>query len=362
MFSIRILIVILFTLYAIPHQAQKRISQKEKKNVITSLKDVITSNYVFPDKAIQINRALDSLHALGKYKKISAFLVFADTLTNDLVRISKDKHFKLQYRPDLAQPRVPEKEADSKEEPDTNEERIDLNFWYAQKANFGFEKVEVLEGNIGYIKLTFFDVFEWVKPTMDAAMGFVSNTDALIIDLRGNNGGYNSATYLTSYFFNETPMLLNTSYNRAANETKESYTFEKVDGERYLDKPVYILVDEESFSRAEGFAYGMKHFKRATILGQTTPGAAHSIDFIKMENSFFIQVPVERMMHPITKTDWEGVGVIPDSTTSKEQTLNVAYQQALDHLISQEKNEALGIHHDKLMKKYEAIKEKINGQ
>ncbi|MEL6812135.1 MAG: S41 family peptidase [Bacteroidota bacterium] len=355
MSRLKIFIFVLFISYPLKNKAQTVLSKQQKDNVIENTKRVIKSNYVFIEKARGLNRSLDSLNSLGRYNDVKDYQIFADELTNDLVSSSSDKHFKVQYRPDLAK----SSRKESNEERNESEERIDLNFWYAQKVNFGFQEVEILDGNIGYIRLTFFDSFQWVKTTIDAAMGFVSNTDALIIDLRGNGGGYSSATYLASYFFKEEPTLWNTSFNRATNETENEYTFQQVDGERYLNKPIYVLVDEKSFSRAEGFAYGMKHFNKATILGQRTPGAAHFIDFIEIGDNFFIQVPVGRNIHPITKTDWEGIGVVPHIITLKEDTFKVAYDQALDALIAGQKNDALGIHYDKLIKKYKRIKEKI---
>ena len=353
--------IILFALQTTFIYSQKTISKKEKQAAIENVKESIDSNYVFVDKAKRINKALDSIYASGRYNPVNEYKAFATTLTDDLLTISKDKHFEVQYRPDLAESRR-KREAENDDQIEEHEETFDINYWYSQKINFGFEKVEILEGNIGYIKLTFFDIFQWVKPTIDATMGFVANTDALIIDLRGNGGGYRSATYMASYFFDEKPLLWSTTYNRATGETENEYIFQEIDGTRYLDKPIYILVDGKSFSRAEGFSYGMKHFKKATIIGQTTPGAAHGINFVELDNSFFIQVPVERNINPITKTDWEGKGVIPHIRTKEEETLKVAYTKALEMLMTSKKDEALGRHYDKLLKKYQGIIEKINNQ
>ena len=155
-------------------------------------------------------------------------------------------------------------------------------------------------------------------------------------------------------------MVWNTSYNRTTDQKESEYTYQEIDGERYLNKPLYILVDEQSFSRAEGFAYGMKHFNKATIIGQLTPGAAHGIHFLEMANGFFIQVPVERNIHPITQTDWEGVGVIPNIRTNKEESFTLAYIKALDTLMTTKRDKALGVHYDKLLQKYKEIKEKLN--
>ena len=58
-----------------------------------------------------------------------------------------------------------------------------------EASNFGFEKVERLEGNVGYLDLRGFHRAEVGGDTAAAAMNFLANTDALIIDLRKNGGG-----------------------------------------------------------------------------------------------------------------------------------------------------------------------------
>ena len=336
--------------------SQNSLSAKQKQEIIQQIKELIDSNYVFMDKAIIISDRLDSLQSSGKYTNIEDPKLFANALSTDLVTISKDKHFVIQYRPDLIESRKKRAKEQEKQESSTKEteEPIDLNLWYGQKENFGFEKVKILEGNIGYIKFNFFHFLDWVKPTIDASMSFVSNTDALIIDLRENGGGYRSDSYIGSYFFDQEPIIWNTSYDRSKGETESRYTYAEIDGDRYLNKPIYILVGEQSFSRAEGFAYCMKHFNKAIIVGQTTPGAAHGINFLEMKDSFFIQVPVEHNMHPITKTDWEGVGVIPNITSSKEETLKVAHLTALNELI----NKATSTNNQRLLKIYKSALEK----
>ncbi|MBW1294178.1 S41 family peptidase [Aquimarina litoralis] len=357
--------LLLFILYPFLTYTQA-VSKNEKYKVIQRIKVLIDSNYVFVDKAKLINNSIDSLDASGKYDAIKDYKAFAGVLTNDLVAISKDKHFVIQYRPELIKSRRESRKrqqiTENNDETESQEEEIDLDLWYAQKENFGFEKVEILDGNIGYIKLNFFHFLEWVQPTIDASMRFVANTDALIIDLRDNGGGYRSDSYIGSYFFDEKSTLWNTSYDRSKDLTENRYTYENVNGNRYLNKPIYILVGEKSFSRAEGFAYCMKHFNKAIIVGQTTPGAAHGINFLEMDDNFMIQVPVERNIHPVTKTDWEGIGVIPHIKTSKEESFNVAYTKALDTLLASKKDQALGVHYERLQKKYKEIKKKISNK
>jgi hypothetical protein len=57
------------------------------------------------------------------------------------------------------------------------------------RTNFGFERVEHLAGNIGHLELKAFHPPAVIGDSATAAMIFLPNTDALIIDLRQNNGG-----------------------------------------------------------------------------------------------------------------------------------------------------------------------------
>lgn len=336
--------------------AQPKLQNDEKDAVIEGIKTLIHSNYVFIDRVEYVNNALDSLHQTGKYDDITDSKDFAKVLSDDLVAITKDKHFKVQYSPELLKSRR-ERAKRQEEQRDTEEvdpEAIDWNEWYARQENFGFTKVEILDGNIGYMKLNFWHHLAWVESTIDATMGFLTNTDALIIDLRENQGGYSPTdTYLGSYFFDAQPKLWMSSYNRPTGETSSDSTFQELGGARYLDKPVYILVGEQTFSLAESFAYSMKHFGRATIIGKTTPGAAHGINFLAANDNFGVQVPVQYNIHPVTKTDWEGTGVRPDINTSPNEALKIAHLEALDRLIDHADRE-------RIIERYHKIKKDVS--
>lgn len=338
--------------------AQNRLPAHEKETVIERIKTLIDENYVFVDKISYVNNALDSLQKTGKYDGITDYEAFAKVLSEDLVGITQDKHFKVQYSPEFIQARrerLKRRQEATKEESQGQEEAtIDWGEWYARQENFGFQKVEVLKGNIGYLKLTFWQPLAWVEPTIDAAMRFLSNTNALIIDLTENQGGYSPTdSYLGSYFFDEEPQLWMSSYNRPTEETSRDSTFQELGGERYLNKPVYILVSESTFSLAECFAYSMKHFGKATIVGQVTAGAAHAINFLDANENYGVQVPVLYNIHPVTQTDWEGTGVRPHISTSKEEALKVAHLKALDQLIE-------SATHERIVKRYHEIKKEVS--
>jgi C-terminal processing protease CtpA/Prc len=195
--------------------------------------------------------------------------------------------------------------------------------------NYGFDKVERFPGNIGYIELRGFTDAENGAATVAAAMTFVTNTDALIIDLRRNGGGSpEMVALISSYLFAE-PVHLNSLYWREGDRTEDFWTRKDVQGKRYLGKDVYILTSKQTFSAAEEFSYNLQNLKRATIVGETTGGGAHPGGMHRVMSDFAVFVPSGRAINPITKKNWEGVGVIPEIPVPADQALTVARLTAL---------------------------------
>jgi hypothetical protein len=167
--------------------------------------------------------------------------------------------------------------------------------------------------------------------TATAAMTFLSSTDAVIFDLRENGGGDPSmVAFLTSYLLGPRAVHLNDFYSRPTNETRQSWTLPYVPGRRLTEADVYILTSSRTFSGAEEFTYNLKHLKRATIVGEATRGAAHTVEGRRINANFAIAVPTGRPINPVTKTNWEGVGVKPDVAVSPERALTAAHLMALE--------------------------------
>ena len=196
--------------------------------------------------------------------------------------------------------------------------------------NCAFVKVEQLADNVGYVKFNAFMDPESCGPTASAAMNFVSNSDALIIDLRENGGGDpKMVAYVSSYLFSQRTHL-NDLWTRKTNVTDEYWTRPDVPGKRFGDeKPVYVLTSKRTFSGAEEFTYNLKNLKRATIIGETTGGGAHPGGGFRISEHFGMFVPTGRAISPITKTNWEGTGVAPDISVPADQALHVARIMAL---------------------------------
>jgi C-terminal processing protease CtpA/Prc len=286
----------------------------------------LTESYVFPEVARKMEEAIRDRVQKKEYDQITSAKGLAQKLTTDLQAVSKDKHLRVRYSHEA----IPAETADR--EP-TSEERERFRA-YLGSINFGFEKIERLKGNVGYIDLRGFTPAEFSAETIVAAMNFLANTDALIFDLRRNGGG-DPATValLSSYLFGSEPVHLNDLYSRTEDSTHQWWTLPYVPGKRYAGKDVYVLTSKRTFSAAEEFTYNLKNLKRATIIGETTGGGAHPGGTRRINEHFHVFVPDGRAINPISKTNWEGTGVKPDIDVPAEQALKTAHLAALKKLL-----------------------------
>ncbi len=295
--------------------SNKRLDNDRRKRTVNRIADQLTRAYIFEDVAQAMADDIRRRLAAGEYDGIDYSYPFAQRLTDDLRAICHDKHLRVDPRSPMTKRGGASRAQRRGPSPD---------------GNYGFTKVEVFPGNVGYIKFKGFASTPAARPTAAAAMAFVANTDALIFDVTENGGGSpNMINFLSGYLFDE-PVHLNTFHYRAAGSVSNTYSEEDVPGKHYgQDKPVYVLTSGYTFSAAEEFTYNLKHLKRATIVGETTGGGAHPVEFMTLNKYFALKVPTGRAVNPITKTNWEGVGVIPHVDVPADKAKEKAYELAL---------------------------------
>ena len=313
-------------------QPDMLVDSTTKSQIIDTVLKELNDRYVFPETAKQMETNIRQRIGKKEYDAITSAEEFAKKLTEDLQSVSRDKHLRVRYS---AQP-IPVRKQNN--EPSEEEQAEFQN--YMKRINYGFEKVERLPGNIGYIKFNGFFAPELGVETVASAMNFVANTDALIFDLRENGGGDpEMVALICSYLFGDKPVHLNDLYFRPTNKTEEFWTKPNVLGKKYGDKDVYVLTSNRTFSGAEEFSNNLKVLKRAVIVGETTGGGANPGGMVRVNDNFGIFVPTGRAINPITKTNWEGTGVEPDVKVSKELALKTAYLSALNKSLEKTKDE-----------------------
>lgn len=305
------------------------ISTQQKAQTIDSIIKVVNDRYVFPNVAKKIEQHLRAQQAKKAYSKINDGKQFAAALTNDLQAAGHDKHLRAEY---FAEELPVEKEHELMSIPAEQREGISNML---QHTNYGINKVDVLKGNIGYLDIGMFVSPEFAGDTYAAMMNYVAHTDALIIDLRkcGGSMSPDAIPFICSYFF-ESPVHLNDIYYRKGDKLTQSWTYSYVPGKKYLNKPIYVLISHATFSGAEEMAYDLQNLKRATLIGQTTGGGANPGGDIRVTNHFRVFVPIGRAISPITKTNWEGLGVKPDTVINTKLALYKAQQMAMQATIN----------------------------
>jgi len=313
-----------FGLQALPPGAtitEFRIDAAERTRVIDGAIAKLDESYVFPETAKRMADSVRAREKRGDYDDVTNGMTFARMLTDDFQAVSHDRHLRVNFSPSP----LPERNQSGP----TPEQRDQMRR-QMERDNCGFVKAELLEGNVGYLKFNFFGDPEVCGPTASAAMNFLANADALIIDLRDNGGGSpKMVTYMCSYLFSQRTHV-NDLWTRRTNSTEEFWTHD-VPGKRLPDsRPVYVLTSKRTFSGGEEFTYDLKNLKRATIVGETTGGGAHPVAGQRIDEHFIIGVPFARAISPITKTNWEGTGVEPDVKVPAAQALTTAQKLAAE--------------------------------
>jgi hypothetical protein len=323
------------------------------REIVTSALALLRAHYVFPDRADQAAAAVEARMAAGEYDNLDE-ATLAELLTSHLQEICADKHLRVRAdrgpgphpgpgpAPGAPGPapggraRVPV-DGPGPGEPGDHESRQLAMRRMGRLDNFGIHRVERLDGNIGYLDVRRVAVPALAGPAITAAMELVAGTYALIIDLRRNGGGApDGVVFWCSYLFDEEPTRLNDIFHAGTGETRQFWALPYVPGTRYLDRPVYVLTSSRTFSGGEDFCYTLQALGRAEVIGETTGGGAHPTRGFPISSAVHIAVPFARSINPVTGTNWEGTGVVPDIAVPAEDARDVAYAKALRHVLDME--------------------------
>ena len=339
--------------------------------VIEQVATTLERSYVFPDMGIRYGAGLRERAAA--YPSGMTPSEFAARVTADLQAIHRDLHLRLTPAPTPARAAAPPgpgasapaagrsrvRNGGAAEPPGgqpvaaTAEQLfspfdVDLLpdvarglFMDESSRNHFFRKVEVLPGNVGYIDYDQFGFPNFSTDAADAAFAFVAETDAIILDLRGNRGGVEGMNqYLASHFFGAEPVHLYSRYYGASRTTLRYYTFPDEVDRRFPERPLFVLVDGATGSAAENLSFALQGLGRATVVGESSAGAAHSSRALGVGRDFVLQLPIARAFNPRTDQDWEGTGVIPDLPVAGAVALEAAHSAAIDQLLASAPSDA----------------------
>jgi tetratricopeptide (TPR) repeat protein len=295
-----------------------KLSLQERRQIIDESGTLLIKNYIYEDRAQKCTDYLKKQFDAGIYNALTHPRQFAEKLTADIYTILKDKHVRVVTV-------LPEEERLQKQNPMLS---FLLPLYQTERQSGGVAEVKIVTGNIGYLNLTSFEPLEISRPKIDAVMKLLAHVDALIIDLRENNGG-NPATvqYLCSYFF-EQNLLLNSFYWRRDDYTEDFWTLDQISGKKLPRLPLFILTSHFTFSAAEEFTYDLKTRQRVTVIGEKTGGGANPGFTFQLNPRFNMFIPVGRAINPVTASNWEGVGIEPDVRIESAAAQGLALEKA----------------------------------
>jgi len=314
-------------------QADMQMTDASRKQLIDILIKEVNNSYVFPDIARKIDAALRAQQKRGVYNSINSAQRLSEVLTDELQATSKDRHLRVMYSARL----IPINKPNTEPTPDNAARKLAM----MRSENFRVEKIERLPLNIGYLDLAGFSPAKDAAETIAAAMTVLAHTDALIIDMRNNLGGDAATSALLASYLLDKRTHLSDFYYREGNRIEQRWSSDVVPGLRYgQKKDVYILTSQDTFSAGEDFTYALKNLKRATVIGEITGGGANAGDVRRLLPNFAAFVPLSRLISPVTKTNWEGVGVTPDVSVCADDALRTAQVAILKKMADAEKNAA----------------------
>lgn len=303
----------------LPAQADPPFGDEMKKNVIQSAISLLHEHYIFPEKVKTIEAALLKKMNSGGYSSLQNPPDFLRELNADLEREGNDHHLNISFNPErVAQIRLDEQnEADGKPEVFTEQMMQRMRY-----ENFRMRKLERLDGNVGYFRFLNFLPLMAAKESMASAMNFIRHSGALILDLRENGGGdAESMNFLLGYFLADGTQT-GAWQHREGNRTEKIFVKPDPAVQKIPDDvPVHILVSNRTSSAAEGFAYTLQQYKRATIVGEQTKGEGNPGQLFVLNDFLYIMIPTMEGLNPVTGKGIEGTGVTPDIAVSPGSSL-----------------------------------------
>lgn len=188
-------------------------------------------------------------------------------------------------------------------------------------------KSKVLEGSIGYIKVSQFQ--DQTSADLSAALKKLSEEKitSLILDMRNNPGGLlNSAIDVTGQFLTKGKLVV---YTKTRSGEKSEFATE---GEKSYDLPMIVLVNQGSASASEIVAGALKDWNRAVILGTQTFGKGSVQTVIPLSDGAGLRLTTSKYYTP-KGTSIQNTGISPDILVKLE-----AKNGAKEHPVLREKD------------------------
>lgn len=307
-----------------PDPAAVPMRAEQARAVVLELAKVLRARFAFRDRGAMAAQKLEAMVARGNFngaRNAEQLLKLIDLQVSPLVN---DRHFRARYM-------GPEAVAEFNDSPPTPEA---IAQFHEELRLRGGEIPELrwLAGNVGYLRIKMFLDAAPSKERLAAAMGMLADNRALIIDVRGAPGGEPAGVAnAIGHLVRERTPTVNLEVRADPNESRQFFAIPK--SPSYVGKPIYVLIDQQTASGAEEFAYDLQAMGRATLVGETTDGAATPGGFRPLAHGFVAFIPMGIVTNALTGKHWEGVGVNPDIKVSSADSLDHTHRLALEAIL-----------------------------
>lgn len=300
------------------------LSPAQTHEVVQALAQVLRERFAFRARGSEAAAQIEALEQQGAFREARTAAELLALIEQKVAPIVDDGHFRARYF-------GPEAVAGFSEALPSAE---DIAAFHEEVRLRGGEVPEVrwLPGNVGYLRIRMFLDAAPSAEQLALAMGMLAHTGALIVDVRGSPGGEPAgvANVIGHFLSARTP----TVRVQGSDESAPDRTFHaEPRTPAYTDRPLFVLVDNDTGSGAEEFAYDLQAMKRATLVGETTAGAATPGGYRPLAHGFVAFIPMQIVANTLTGTNWEGVGVVPDVAVPAAEALSKAHRLALEAIL-----------------------------
>jgi hypothetical protein len=318
----------LLTAGCVSAQASASLTPTELDAAVRSIASQIREIYLFENRGEAMAAHVEARAAAGDYRGMTA-TAFQAAVTEDMLESSNDRHMSLRWDPEAWRAATRGGESPSPTGP--NPEQAALARRRAADANGGVAEVRWLPERVGYLRISQWHNLQFSRGPLVAALATLAGAEAIIFDVRANGGGdAGMVGFLQGYFMEPGKSLLNFT-NRYQGTSFARTVAPQVEGERLPEGiPVWVLADGGSGSASEDFAYTIKHDGRGRVVGETTAGAGHMNTIRPVAPGFMLSISWAGPISPVTGSNWEGVGVIPDLGVPAPLALEAALAEIYD--------------------------------
>lgn len=307
-----------------PDPTAVQMNAEQNREVVLALADLLRERFAFRERGAAAASEIEAMAARGQFGDARNAAELLELIAKQIAPIVDDRHFRARYM-------GPEIIATFNE---AGPSAADIAEFHEEVRLRGGEIPELrwLAGNVGYLRITRFMDTPPSTERLAAAMGMLADTGALIIDVRGAPGGEPAGVAkVIGHLVSERTPTVRTEDRFDPAASRSYYAEPRTPA--FVGKPVYVLIDGDTGSGAEEFAYDLQAMRRATLVGETTFGAATPGGFRPLAHGFAAFIPMQIVTNAVTGGNWEGVGVKPDVEVPAAEALTRAHRLALEAIL-----------------------------